>query len=818
VWGPSSGDAGGAILVRDASPTIERCVFTDNQAENGSVLGSVGHGSPTLLGCRMYGNISRLSDWYGGTIYCSVYGSLTLKNCVVTRNIGSGIYVATAGQVLLVGCAITQNTCYAMEGPLVSLVVSDSILWGNRLGLINQLALSAPRAIISYSVVQGGWEGMGEHNLDVDPRLTADGHLLPDSPCIDAGNPNRAADDSERDFDLEPRIFAGRVDIGPDEFIDQDADGLPSWWEEEYFGSPTVATAEADPDGDGVSNSQEYSRSLNPGRPPLTFYVDAAAGNDQWDGLASVWDGVHGPKATVQAAIDAAGPYDGDHVVLAPGTYTGPGNRDLDFRGKVVTVRSADPDDPAVVAATVIDCQASEDDPHRGLRFHSLEGPDSAVAGLTIVNGYAPREGGVSSEHRFGGGIYGKASSPTILKCVVRGNRAFRGAGIYLSLEANARIVACTIEDNRADIGSGTAGGVYSKQSSPLISQCLIRRNMTGYGTGGISCVGGSPRIERCRIVGNFSTNPYVGTGGISFSGGSPRVSNCLIRGNWTVHGGGAAIETWSSHLLIRNCLIDSNFASQYGAGIYARDANVTVRNSILFGNVPRQLGGEEIAVTYCLVEGGWEGGGNLDADPLLTADGHLQSGSPCLDAGDPAYEPAEGETDIDGEPRVADGRIDIGIDEFIDSDGDGLPDWWEQAYFGSPEAADPAADPDADAHNNLEEYIASTHPLRPPKTYYVDAASGNDSWDGLAPAWDGEHGPKATIQAGIDAIDPKAGGVVIVAPGLYTGQGNRDLDFRGKAITVRSVDPEDPAVVAATVIDCQGPASAAVRRSRSAG
>ena len=60
------------------------------------------------------------------------------------------------------------------------------------------------------------------------------------------------------------------------------------------------------------------------------------------------------PYRTIQAAIDAAA--GGDEVVVCDGTWTGPGNVDLDFRGKSIVVRSQAPDNPAVVAITVIDC------------------------------------------------------------------------------------------------------------------------------------------------------------------------------------------------------------------------------------------------------------------------------------------------------------------------------------------------------------------------------------------------------------------------------------------------------------------------------
>ena len=62
---------------------------------------------------------------------------------------------------------------------------------------------------------------------------------------------------------------------------------------------------------------------------------------------------------------------------VAPGTYTGPGNVDLDFLGKAIVVRSTDPLDPAVVLATVIDCEGDGG----GFRFLNGKSLDSTVVG-----------------------------------------------------------------------------------------------------------------------------------------------------------------------------------------------------------------------------------------------------------------------------------------------------------------------------------------------------------------------------------------------------------------------------------------------------
>ena len=78
---------------------------------------------------------------------------------------------------------------------------------------------------------------------------------------------------------------------------------------------------------------------------------------------------------TIQAAIDEV--VDGDVIELIDGMFTGDGNRDMDYLGKALTIRSqsGDPD------LCITPCGALAEE-HRGFHFHSNEGPGSVLSGI----------------------------------------------------------------------------------------------------------------------------------------------------------------------------------------------------------------------------------------------------------------------------------------------------------------------------------------------------------------------------------------------------------------------------------------------------
>jgi hypothetical protein len=380
---------------------------------------------------------------------------------------------------------------------------------------------------------------------------------------------------------------------------------------------------------------------------------------------------------TIQDAIDAS--VNGDIIVVFPGTYTGSGNRDLDTLGKLITVRSTDPDDPNVVAATIIDCQGTQADAHRGFYFHSGEGRNSVVSGLTIKNGYSY---GTDAK---GGAIYFSGASPTIEKCILIDNIAHGynggfssngghsyGGAIYCDASSDPLILNCQITSNQAiggDGGSGQCspmsgwdppgtggnaygGGIYSTSDCLMtIENCIISSNISiggyagepimdcfpvdegdGYG-GGIygNAVFIDCQITSNQVVGVFywgdgtSGHPLNG-GGVYISGSTSSVDNCLIAENDLFTETGAPIAGYGagiysvSHIDVRNCTIAANTTNFPPSGMAISSPTFAVTNSVIWGHSSNtDLFNGSGSIDYSDIQGwGPPSFANFEADPLF--------------------------------------------------------------------------------------------------------------------------------------------------------------------------------------------------------
>ena len=276
-----------------------------------------------------------------------------------------------------------------------------------------------------------------------------------------------------------------------------------------------------------------------------------------------------------------------------------------------------------------------------------------------------------------GGSVYNNGSSPTITNCTFTGNNtgAGEGAAIYND-HSSPEITNCNFSSNDAD---ENGGAIYNDSSSPNIMYCNFSANSTEARGGAICNVNSSsPTINACAFSNNIG---YGGGGGAIYNNNSsPVITSSIFSANDGRDNGGA-IYNLNSAPFITNCSFSKNIAATttgQGGAIFNNGSSPTITNSILWGNIASN--GPEIfnsstavpIVTYCDVQGGYPGAGNIDENPLfvdaVNNNFHLMASSLCIDAGTNSA-PNLPSTDIDGDPRIINSIVEIGADEFVVSD-----------------------------------------------------------------------------------------------------------------------------------------------------
>jgi len=345
--------------------------------------------------------------------------------------------------------------------------------------------------------------------------------------------------------------------------------------------------------------------------------------------------------------------------------------------------------------------------------YHVVTGsgtdPNAVLDGFTITTGNANG----SEPCDRGGGMYNYSGSPTIINCTFAGNSADYGGGMFNNEVSSPAVTNCTFSGNSASYSGGGMFNLFG--SPPTVSNCTFSGNSASYGGGMCNYIESSPTVTNCTFSGNSAE--YSG-GMLNHYNSSPTLTNCTFSGNSASYGGG--MYNNESNPPLTNCTFSGNSASQ-GGGMVNKSSSPTLSNCILWGDTASD--GNEIAlygssiinVNYCDVEGGqaaiyndgtssiiW-GDGNIEDDPLFigpngldgipgTADDeednvHLRGYSPCINAGDLGGDYI-GQVDIDGQPRVAYGRVDMGADEVFpiagDFEPDGDVDFYDFGYFAN--------------------------------------------------------------------------------------------------------------------------------------
>lgn len=270
-------------------------------------------------------------------------------------------------------------------------------------------------------------------------------------------------------------------------------------------------------------------------------------------------------QPTLQAGINAAA--QGDLVLVAPGIYTGSGNRDVRFNGKIITVRSE-----GGAEATIVDCQNLGN----GFIFRDHETQSTVLEGFTVKHAGAP--GGL------GGAILCRFEcSPTITSCVIRDNSSGNGAGFCIIQGASPRISGCRILSNFTTF---SGSGIYIDGGAPEIMDCEIADNSASAegACAGIFCIGESKvTIERCTFRNNVVSGKGYLAGALYCGFGAHTITDCTFIENKAGNGGGAAC--YGGEAVFTRCLFVDNRAEMWGGAIFVSFSQVRIENCTLVGN-----------------------------------------------------------------------------------------------------------------------------------------------------------------------------------------------------------------------------------------
>lgn len=344
--------------------------------------------------------------------------------------------------------------------------------------------------------------------------------------------------------------------------------------------------------------------------------------------FADVFEVPSPPFPTIQAALDAASL--GDEIVVAAGTYTGDGNRDLQFPPFDVVLRSEEGS-----ASTVLDLEGTPFDPHRALSLDAGQTEATRIEGFTFRNGHAP---GMGSNQR-GGAVYLEGASPSVVDCLFEDGFAGRGGGLFGTSGASPVVLACRFEGNTATLNGGAMS--FQNGCAPRIETCVLAGNVSEKHAGGLGCLDGSPaRVEDTVLAGNEAASQG---GGVFIDRSNPLFTRCQITGNAADQGGGAYVWRESAPEWTR-CTVSANTATSIGGGLYLDNGPTgVVRESIVWGSCAGG-NGDEIAlrgsVTFlslvCAVvaEAGIDPEmGSVDAVDLVDADPQFCDPLECTSA-----------------------------------------------------------------------------------------------------------------------------------------------------------------------------------------
>lgn len=702
AWNKDTGWTGLRFLDSGSDDILSHCYISfskknsgfiteyDPDADENSCGGAVFcyYSDPTITNCKITNNIGN----QGGAIYCDESYPI-ISNTVIANNASmggnlqcGGICVGGWGEPEILNCTIVNNLpggIFTKSGE--GLDVTNTIVWGNER---YQIQTEESTATVSFCNIQDGYDGEG--NMDADPcffdpsigigpqydGLAADWMLQSCSPCINSG---KRISFSETDLAGNPRINSDIIDIGAYEnqsdlplvtiapSVTGDAGFVPLDTESS-ISFDIINTGRMDfnieslniPNANSVfsiANSIENhllapgdSVTVEVGFNPVeektytgTLEVHSSCSNAPVKSVSLRGVGVTG---TVVSGGEVRGTW---RKVESPYTITGdiyiPRGRTLTIEPGVVVKFAGHFKFTVGYRATlsahgtkeenIVFTATDTDEGWFGLRFVNT-GDDDTLEYCTIEYSKKPRSKGGSFEDIMGGAI-----------------------------------LCC---------GSWEAEPGYVVPSSPMIDHCLIANNHAEYGGGIMLADDSEVVITNNHIVDNSSD--ILGAGILIYYYGGGKIANNIIAHNDSSIIGGGIVNFMGYPSIINNTIVHNRPSGLYLDMTpfypWEPEYGLDVSNNIVWQNeiyMEEGFDPDEYDIRYNDIQGGWEGDGNIDVDPLF-ADAenrnyHLKSQagrwdpesetwvvdkstSTCIDTGDP-------KSPVGDEPASNGDRINMG-------------------------------------------------------------------------------------------------------------------------------------------------------------
>lgn len=507
---------GSGLFCAGCSPSIENCWIFNNSSTLGSGGVECQQASPRFTNCIIAGNSYLYA--YGSAIN-GINSSPVLNHCTIYGNKsknGSALKFQGSSQPVITNCILLN------PGP----------------------EISASNIQISYSCLQGGWNGIG--NIDCPPQLVdpehGDFHLLDGSPCI-----GRATDtvDLATDFEGNPRPQGEGPDMGAYE--------APAGY---IQGSTTVTPSrryvskQAPQGGDGSSWENAFSSIMD-------------AIDQSWDG-DEIWvaEGTYNEAVYMEVAVAMYGGFSGVESGLSERNWR---------------------EHPTIIDAKGLGTQAVETGNGSLLDGFTITGSTSSgincddqsvrIKNCTII-------GNSNSKFTYAGGVNCKSASLEIINSTITNNVTINilgGGGIHCD-SSEISLTNCVLIGNSR---SNKGGGLYGVYSTINLTNCQLEKNMGG----AIYCATSTVEINGCCISENEKSNV---AGGLTCEWSKVTVKDTIfVKNTNTTRSGGGIYLNYSTGLIERTSLVENTATSQQyrGGGLCCTNSTCQINSCLFSGN-----------------------------------------------------------------------------------------------------------------------------------------------------------------------------------------------------------------------------------------